>query len=151
MADRSARKLAAWVGLAFLAGFVAVLIFHQGMLGLLHVLGATPRTPFNFELTAPFGVPVVVSAAFWGGIWAIALSFALRRLSGPSYWIAALVFGALALTAVALFVVEPLKGEPLLSQPSHAMIGLLVNGAWGIGTAILLRLFRSSGLPEPRA
>lgn len=151
MADRSARKLAASLGLAFLAGFVAVLIFHQGMLGLLHALGVTPSTPFNFGPTAPFGIPVVVSSAFWGGLWAVALLLVLRHLSGPSYWLAALVFGALVLTAVAWFVVGPLKGQPLLWQPPHAVVGLLVNGAWGIGTAILLRLFQSSRLQEPRA
>jgi hypothetical protein len=120
------------------------------MLALLHGFGVTPRTPFNFGPTAPFGIPVVVSAAFWGGIWGAALSVVLRRLSGPSYWLAALVFGALVLTAVALFVVEPLKGEPLLWQRSHAIVGLLVNGAWGIGTAMLFRLFQSSRLQDPR-
>jgi hypothetical protein len=151
MADRSARKLAASLGLAFLAGCIAVLIFHQGVLGLLHALDVTPRAPFDFDRTAPFGIPEVVSSAFWGGIWAVALSLVLRHLSGPSYWLTALVFGALVLTVVAWFVVQPLKGQPLLWQPSQVMVGLLVNGAWGIGTAILLRLFPSLRLQERRA
>jgi hypothetical protein len=30
----------------FIAGFVATLVFHQGVLALLHVVGATPRAPF---------------------------------------------------------------------------------------------------------
>jgi hypothetical protein len=141
MPNRSAPQFSASIGLAFLAGFIAVLIFHQGVLSILHALGAAPP-PFNFKITAPLGVPVVISAAFWGGIWAIALAFVVRRLSGLSYWLTALLFGALALTAVALFVVGPIKGEPLLLQPSHLIIGLAVNGAWGIGTAILFRLFR---------
>lgn len=84
----------------------------------------------------------MISAAFWGGIWAIALAFVIRRLSGFSYWLTALLFGALALTAVGLFVVGPIKGGPLLLQPSHVLVGFAVNGAWGIGTAILFRLFR---------
>jgi hypothetical protein len=41
-----------------------------------------------------------------------------------------------------VFLVAPIKGEPLLLQPSHVMVGLAVNGAWGIGTAMLFRLFR---------
>jgi hypothetical protein len=141
MLNRSAPQFAVSIGLAFLAGFVAVLIFHQGVLGILHALGAAPP-PFNFKPTAPLGVPVVISYAFWGGIWAIALAVVLRRLSGFSYWLTALLFGALALTAVAVFLVAPIKGEPLLLQPSHVMVGLAVNGAWGIGTAMLFRLFR---------
>ena len=141
MPNRSASQFAVSIGLAFLAGFIAVLIFHQGVLGILHGLGVAPR-PFNLRPTAPLAVPAVISSAFWGGIWAIALALVLRGLSGSAYWLTALLFGALVLTAVALFVVAPLKGQPLLLQPSHIMLGLAVNGAWGIGTAILFRLFR---------
>lgn len=141
MPNRPAPLFAASTGLAFLAGFIAVPIFHQGVLGILHAFGAAPA-PFDFTPTAPFGVPAIVSAAFWGGIWAIALAFVVRRLSGFSYWLTALLFGALALTAVALFVVGPIKGEPPLLQASYVMVGFAVNGAWGIGTALLFRLFR---------
>lgn len=141
MPNRSAPQFAAAIGLAFLAGFVAVLIFHQGVLGLLHALGVAPL-PFNLMPRAPFAVPAVISSAFWGGIWAIALALVLRHRSGPSYWLTALLFGALALTAVGLFVVAPIKGQPVLLQPSRVMVGLAVNGAWGIGTAILFRLFQ---------
>jgi hypothetical protein len=141
MPNRSAPQFAVSMGLAFLAGFIAVLIFHQGALSILHTLGAAPP-PFNFKPTAPFGVPAVISSAFWGGIWAIALAFVVRHRSSPSYWLTALLFGAVALTAVAVFVVGPIKGQPLLLQPSHIMVGLAVNGAWGIGTALLFRLFR---------
>ena len=144
MADRSARSLATSLA-AFMAGALAVLIFHQGMLGVLYALGVTPAKPFDFQPTAPFGIPAVLSSAFWGGIWAIALSIVLRRLSGPFYWLAALLFGSLVLTAVAWLVVQPLEGRPLLWQPSRVAVGLSVNGAWGIGTAILLRLFQSFG------
>jgi hypothetical protein len=142
MPNRPAPQFAVSTGLAFLAGFIAVLIFHQGAVSILHALGAAPA-PFNFTPRAPLGVPAVVSAAFWGGVWAIALAFFVRRLSGLSYWLTALVFGALALTAVALFVVGPIKGQPPQLQLSHVMVGFAVNGAWGVGTAILFRLFRA--------
>src|SRR5688572_23051576 len=99
MVDRSARSRATSFALAFMAGALAVLIFHQGMLALLYALGVTPAKAFDFQPTAPFGIPAVLSSAFWGGLWAIALSIMLRRLSGPSYWVASLVFGALVLTA----------------------------------------------------
>jgi hypothetical protein len=141
MPNRPAPQFAVSTGLAFLAGFLAVLIFHQGAVGILHAFGAA-SAPFNLTPRAPFDVPAVVSAAFWGGIWAIALAFVVRRLTGLSYWLTALLFGALALTAVGLFVVGPIKGRPPELQLSRLMIGCAVNGAWGIGAAILFRLFR---------
>ena len=35
--------------LAFAAGFIAVLLFHQGMLTLLYTIGFTPRAPFPMQ------------------------------------------------------------------------------------------------------
>ncbi|MEH2154212.1 hypothetical protein [Nostoc sp.] len=44
---------------------------------------------------------------------------------------------------MAWFVVAPLKGQPLAGgwKLVGIVTGLLVNGAWGVGTAGLLRLF----------
>ena len=141
MPNRPAPHFALSTGLAFLAGFLAVLIFHQGAVGILHAFSAAPA-PFNLTPRAPFDVPAVVSAAFWGGLWAIALAFVVRRLTGLPYWLTALLFGALALSAAGWFVVGPIKGRPPELQLSRVMISFAVNGAWGIGTAILFRLFR---------
>jgi hypothetical protein len=43
---------------------------------------------------------------------------------------------------VAWFIVAPLKIQPVAGgfQPAAMVTGLLVNGAWGVGTALLLRL-----------
>jgi hypothetical protein len=59
------------------------------------------------------------------------------------YWVSALVFGALLPSVVALFVVLPLKGLPAAGgwNPKLIVGALLLNGAWGIGTALLLRVF----------
>ena len=35
--------------LGFVAGFCAVLIFHQIGLGLLHLIGVTPGIPYDFK------------------------------------------------------------------------------------------------------
>lgn len=125
----------------FAAGFGAVLIFHQGMLMLLHVLGVTPVLPFSLRPTAPWGVPVVWSAAFWGGAWGVIYAFAERVFPPrPLYWIAAVLFGAVLLSLVAWFIVMPLKGLPQGGGWDAAGVatGLLVNGAWGFGTGLLL-------------
>jgi hypothetical protein len=128
---------------AFLAGFLSTLVFHQGLLAILHAAGKTPRAPYSMEPTAPLGVPAVLSLAFWGGVWGILLWLAIGRFEGtPLYWLLALVFGAIAPSLVALFVVLPLKGQPAAGGGKAAVIvgALLLNGAWGIGVALLLRL-----------
>ena len=132
------------IAFGFAAGFVSVLVFHQLMLALLHVIGITPATPYALKPVAPFGVPQVISSAFWGGIWGIVFVGVERVFprGGAGYWAAAIAFGAVALTLVAWFIVAPLKGAPVAAggKPAAMATGLLVNGAWGFGTALLLRL-----------
>jgi hypothetical protein len=128
--------------LAFAAGFVSTLVFHQGALAILHALGA-PRKPFMTRPTWPFGIPEVISLALWGGVWGIALWLAIMRLHGATFWLAALAIGAIAPSIVALFVVMPLKGLPVAGgwDPKLMVGALILNGAWGIGVALLMRLF----------
>lgn len=129
--------------IAFVAGFLAVLFFHQGMLGILHAINFTPRAPFSAEPTKPYGVPQIWSSAFWGGVWGLVFAAVAPRFpGGDRYWLAALLFGALAPTLVAWFVVMPLKGQPIAGgwQPATIILGLLVNGAWGLGTALFFLL-----------
>jgi hypothetical protein len=132
---------------AFVAGFVSTLIFHQGLLGALYATGISPRAPYSMTATAPLHIPQVVSLAFWGGIWAIALWFALRDFSGANYWWAWTIAGAIGPSIVALFVVFPLKGMPLAGgwDPKIIVAALLLNAAWGIGVALLLRYLPSFG------
>ena len=59
---------------------------------------------------------------------------------GSAYWVAAFLFGAIFPTLVAWFIVFPMKGLPPGNgwQPASMLTGVLVNGAWGIGTAFFL-------------
>src|SRR4051812_49930111 len=80
----------------FIAGFLGVLIFHQLMLGLLHLIGLTAGQPYALRLVPPFGVPAVLSAAFWGGIWGIVFVAVHHRFPrGSTYWVAAFLFCAI--------------------------------------------------------
>jgi hypothetical protein len=129
---------------AFLAGFLSTLVFHQGALAILHAAGATAKKPFSMAPTAPLHVPAVFSLAFWGGVWGILLWLAIRGAGSPAlYWVLALVLGAIAPSIVALFIVFPLKGQPVAGggQPAIIFGALLLNGAWGIGVAFFMRLF----------
>lgn len=129
---------------AFLAGFLSTLLFHQGLLAILHAAGATPRTAFSLAPTAPLNVPAVFSLAFWGGIWGIILWLLIARSGGATYWLLALLLGAILPSIVALFVVMPLKGLPVAGGwKAQVVVGaLILNGAWGIGTALFMRLFQ---------
>lgn len=127
---------------AFVAGFASTLVFHQGVLQLLYLAGALPRAAWNIAPVPPLGVPAVLSLAFWGGLWGIVLWWLVRRQTGARRWIWATVWGALLPSAVALFLVFPLKGQPVAGGFDPLLIGgaLLLNGAWGFGVALLMRL-----------
>ena len=128
--------------LAFVAGFASTLLFHQGLLFLLHRAGVSPRPAYAMTPAWPFGVPQVVSLAFWGGVWAMALVPLLTRWQGS--WrelLAWAVAGAIGPTLVALLVVMPLKGGRVAGGGDPKLIAgaLLLNGVWGFGTALLVR------------
>jgi hypothetical protein len=125
---------------AFFAGFLSTLVFHQGLLALFWLSGAFPRAPFDMRPVPPIGVPAVASLAFWGGVWGIAIWPLLRHAAGAAYWLRALLIGAVGPSAVALFVVFPLKGMGVAGgwDPKIIVGALILNGAWGLGVALLM-------------
>lgn len=130
------------LAIGFAAGLLATLIFHQLALTLLWVVGFAPFPPFQMAPTHPFGIPALLSLSFWGGVWGILYAAIDHRFGhGGRYWLAAFAFGALLPTAVALLVVLPLKGRPMGGGWHLPLIvtALLINGAWGLGTGLILR------------
>ena len=126
----------------FIAGFFATLIFHQLTLALLWTVGLAPFEPFSMAATKPFGVPAVFSLSSWGGIWGIIFALVDNKFPRRAgYWVAAFIFGAILPSFVALIVVLPLKGNPMGGgwHPSLLLTALLINGAWGIGTGLILK------------
>lgn len=134
-----------FVGLSFLAGFLAVLCFHQPVVGLLHAYAEFPFAPFATTRVPPLGVPAWFSASFWGGLWGILMLWLIDRASfrRGQFWFG-LLFGGGALTLTALLIVVPLKGGAVAWAvfPDRFIGGFLVNGAWGLGTVIFARTFR---------
>ena len=124
----------------FIAGALAVPLGHQLALWALNAAGSIDRAPFAMEATRPFGVPSVISLSFWGGVWGILLGLILERTRGAKYWVLATVIGAIAPTLVAGLVVAPLKGMQVPANPKMLAIGLIVNGVWGLATALFYRL-----------
>lgn len=136
------------LGHGFVAGFLATLVFHQTGLALLHSAGLFGGTAFDTRPVPPFGVPSLISLAFWGGVWGVVFVLVERlisRLPG-GYWPGAILFGAVAPTFVFWFVVLPLKGLPvgLGFRGRGVASALIVDGLWGLGTAIFLNLRPSS-------
>jgi hypothetical protein len=129
---------------AFLAGFISTLTFHQGLLAVFYAAGAFPRPPYVLTPVPPLGAPAVISLAFWGGIWGAAIWPLLRNAPEAAYWLGALLIGALAPTAVALFIVFPLKGMAVAGGWGPKIIAgaLILNGVWGLGVALLMRWMR---------
>ena len=133
----------------FAAGFLAVPIFHQGLWWIFNRTGVIPRqrAAWVMDPIPPFGVPALLSKACWGGVWGALLASMLGGLSGPSYWAGWTLVGAFALTLVAFLVVPRIKGEAMPAPVlPRFLVGLSVNGAWGFGTALVLRLLAATGL-----
>jgi hypothetical protein len=128
--------------IAFFSGLLSVLLFHQGALTILHAVGFTSATPFPTNPTNTVGLPQVWSLAFWGGVWGVVFALIDRWFpGGAGYWLTAIAFGAIGPSLVAWLVVLPLKGMPAGGGwgLSGLAFGLMVNGAWGLGTALILR------------
>lgn len=128
---------------AFGAGYISTLLFHQGVLTLLHTLNPEVPAAYNMSPVPPLGVPAVISLAFWGGLWGNVLWLLMRNTTGRGYWLRAILIGALGPSAVALFIVMPMKGMGVAMgwNPQIIIGALILNAAWGFGVGLLMRLF----------
>ena len=129
----------------FIAGFLSVLIFHQLGFYIATELGFGRSVIYNMRPVPPFGVPLILSAAFWGGLWGIVGAYVVPRLpvwlDGPTGWI---LFAGVVVTLVNWFIVLPIKGAPIgngFKLPGVIVVPL-VYAFWGIGMWILIGLLR---------
>ena len=132
------------------AAIVSLLIFHQGMWALLHVIGLpglTMPAPFPTDPTPPFGVPVIFSMCFWAGLWG-ALFAAIWHGPKSSYWFGGVWLGVVSVL-VSFFIVFPLKGLPFGGGDFATWLrALLMNGSWGLGMGGLLTGLLGEDDPE---
>ena len=129
---------------AFAAGFLATVFCHQPVMWLLGRIGFVSLPTWSTKPVPPFGVPSIISFAFWGGVWGIILLLIIQRQRGARYWLIAAIVGSIAPTLVAGLVIAPLRGQQLQGDKASLLVmGLLVNLAWGLGTALLIKLFRA--------
>jgi hypothetical protein len=139
--------------LGFVAGALAVLTFHQGMVTVLHLAALTPGVAYRTMPVPPFGVPGIVSLSFWGGVYGALFGLISPRLKQPS-WLCGIGVGLVA-SLVAMFIVAPLKGNAIAYGWAAWPIGrsLLINGVWGLGLGLILPFLwpRSLGKTTGRA
>ncbi len=131
----------------FAAGFLAVITGHQFIVAALNAAGVLPPgfPAWSFDPVPPFGVPTLISKAFWGGLWAILIAALLKNTRGAAYWIGWTALGAIALPLVAIFAVPPLKGLPVPDFMSRFPVYALINAVWGFVTALFLRVLGKGG------
>lgn len=133
---------------AFGAGASAVVVAHQPLLFVLHGRGLVPWRAWDTAPRPPLGAPALLSAVFWGGVWGIPLAVAVAGGAGPMRRFArAALFGAVAPNAVgALLVAARVMPAPTAAQRGSALAGaVLVNVAWALAAAALLRLAGADG------
>ncbi len=118
------------------AGFLATLVFHQGLLALLRAAAVVPVSPYGWAPSSPLGVPAGLSLAFWGGVWGLPLWWLIRFKPPRLYWTVSVLFGAIAPTVVAMLLVFPMKGIPV--SAATWVGGFMLNAAWGLGVAVVM-------------
>lgn len=129
---------------AFVAGILAILIFHQGALAGLHYLDQTAVRAYVMTPGWLLGWPVLLLWSLWGGVWGIVLWTLIRNAQAAGYYVGAIILAAILPSAIYLFAVMPVAGKAMAGGwDTHVMTGvLLLHAIWGLGLALIMRLFQ---------
>ncbi len=140
--------------IGFVAGVLAVAVFHQLAVFAFGYVGLGTGEVYSFRPTPPFGVPRVMSLMFWGGVWGVVFAVVFDRL--PERWPLLVVGFLFSLCGPVLFgwtVVAALRGQRLFGgfSPIRMLGSVLVNGSFGIGLALIFTGLRRfvRGRPHP--
>lgn len=151
----------------FLAGALAVLIFHQGMYLIMQsylgipMQGAPWRTTPSVALWPEFfaalkmsapSLPTILHQMVWGGLWGLLFAFMINSLPGGISIIKGLVFGMVfPMLLGSWLIVAWVKSRPLMAGAfdkggfNYMALrnGFLLNGvAFGLGLGVLYPLLR---------
>ncbi len=131
------------LGLGFVAGALAVLVFHQSMILFLHLIGQIPNFPWSLRPIAPYGVPAIINSMFWGGLWGIGYAAIGSRIPVSPDIARGAIYGLLGPWLLGNGILVPLiKGGNMLwgFNPQMMWRGALIGLAFGIGVAVFMRL-----------
>lgn len=164
----------------FIAGALAVLVFHQGMYWLIANYGGpygltlrgqpwrwTEQAQFMPDLLkalkySPQQVPYLANQMFWGGLWGALFGLLVNRLPGGAIPVKAFIFAMIGPMLIGSWLLLPLMATPprpilngFLNGYNVKVLatGFLLNGvAFGIGLGVFFSLMRGMGLvPSHRA
>jgi xanthosine utilization system XapX-like protein len=124
----------------FACGFLAVLLFHQGAILILNLLGFIPNGPYRTDPIPPFGVPAFLNQAFWGGVWGLVYALVRGRIPAAlPVAVAGFLFGVLGPSCFGWFVLAPLRGQPVASGfvIPNMLRSVFINGTYGLGLALI--------------
>lgn len=135
--------------IGFIAGAIAVVAFHQGMILCLFLAGLTPNSPWSLRPVPPFAIPLIVNQMFWGGMWGMLFALVWSLVPGRQFWQKGIIFGLIGPVLLGNWIFLPLikQSGPLFAgfAPLRMVIGLLVGGAFGLGLGLLFGATRRQG------
>ncbi len=123
-----------------LAGIIAALTFRHAALFVLSIPGLVPPPSFSLKPAPSLTVPAIALVALWGGLWGAILALLLARFRRERrYWHMAFLYGAVLLTLPSVTIVLVAHEQSAMSVLwLELIVGLIVNGVWGVGTALIL-------------
>ena len=120
--------------IGFIAGMLAVLVFHQPVILLMSKIGMVPATAVVYNMaplpTAPAalaealkgyglaGWPILFNNLFWGGLWGAVFGAIHSRIPGGLMLIKGLIFGIL-LVILSNWLLLPFIRGTLLGMPNQ--------------------------------
>ena len=125
------------IAVGWIAGAVSALTFHAFAWWVFYLLGMQQLAPYPMIPNA-FGVPLILSLAFWAGVWGIVMVLIAPRITQP-FWVVCVIV-SLAASVVQAFALPPLRGGSINWNLVGILRAFVVNGVWGIGVAIIAPL-----------
>ena len=112
----------------FIAGALAVAIFHQAMYWALMKFGVSLQgSPWNLAANkAAYNMPTVVNQMFWGGLWGVVFAFLADHIPGGP--LKGFVFGCVFPMLLGSWLIVPLIKGRRFSPGSWRMV---ISGGCG--------------------
>lgn len=140
----------------FIAGALAVALFHQGAYWVMKT-GGMPLGGTAWNLSpAPqaFGMPSLMNLMFWGGLWGVVFALIHPAMPGGTPWLKGLLFGMVFPMLLGSWLIfAMIKGQPVLAggDRTRLLIGFLLNGvAFGIGLGLIYTWIGGAGRVDHR-
>lgn len=127
--------------LGFIAAVIAVVTAHQLMYVVIAQLGLAKIEAWSLRGIPPFGVPAVLNAMFWGGLWGALFAVIHQKLPGSMMWLKGWIYG-LIIVVISNWLLLPLIKGQIFGQPNQVLfaggdptrmlVGIMILSAFGI-------------------